>query len=314
MAVASDLPPVVALVGPTGAGKSAIALEAAERCAAEIVAVDAFTVYRGMDVGTAKPSPEQRSRVPHHGLDLLEPEQECSVDWFQRVARAAVADVRGRGKVALLVGGSGLYFRAVVDPLEFPPTDPAVRARISARYRGDALRAHADLAAVDPDAAARMDPQNLRRAVRALEVVELTGRRFSDWRRAWDAFGSVYEGLRVVGVELERARLARRIAQRVDRMLAEGLVDECRRLHRRALSPTARQAIGYAEVFEHLRGRCSLADALERTTTRSRRYAARQQRWFAADPRVTWTVPEDACDAVVRAAGDPVASTGERGR
>jgi tRNA dimethylallyltransferase len=293
---------VLALVGPTASGKSAIALEAAARLGAEIVAVDAFTVYRGMDVGTAKPDPAERARVPHHGIDLLDPAQECSVEWFQRVARAAIDDVLARGRTPLLVGGSGLYFRATVDPLEFPPTDRRVRAQVAARYRGDARGAHADLAALDPEAAGRIDVDNLRRSVRALEVIELTGRRFSDWRRAWHAYTSIYPGLAVVGLDLDRAALAARIAARVDAMLAGGLVDECRRLAARPLSSTARQAIGYAEVFAHLAGGCTLAEARERIVQRTRRYAARQQRWFATDPRVAWMASDEAVAALLRAA------------
>lgn len=292
---------ILALVGPTAAGKSTVALQAAERLGAEIVAVDAFTVYRGMDVGTAKPSRHERARVPHHLIDVLDPEQECTVEWFQRAARAAIADVVGRGRVPLLVGGSGLYFRAVVDPLEFPPTDPAVRAETAARFADDPRAAHAALAAVDPAAAARIDPDNLRRSVRALEVYHLTGRPFSQWRQAWDDHTSIFPGLRVVGLDVSREDLTRRIAARVDAMLGgggAGLVDECRRLAARALSVTARQAIGYAEVLDHLAGRCTLEEAAERIRTRTRRYAVRQIRWFARDPRVRWVAPSTACEVL----------------
>lgn len=292
--------PVLALVGPTAAGKSAVALEAAERLGAEIVAVDAFTVYRGMDVGTAKPSAHARARVPHHGIDLLDPGEECHVAWFQQAARTAIDDVRHRGRLPLLVGGSGLYFRAVVDPLDFPPTDPALRARIADAYAGDPRRAHADLLARDPDAAARIDPANVRRCVRALEVVELTGRPFSDWRRAWDAQASIYDELRVIGVHADRTALAGRIERRVEAMLAGGLVEECRRLTRRVLSATARQAIGYAEVLDHLAGHGTLEETAERIATRTRRYAARQQRWFRRDPRVRWEARGTARDALLR--------------
>ena len=285
--------PVLAIVGPTGVGKSAVALDVAERLGAEIVAVDAFTVYRGRDVGTAKPTLEDRARVPHHLMDVLDPAEECTVQWFQRAARGAIAEVLQRDKVPLLVGGSGLYFRAVVDPLEFPPTDPRVRREVEATFGGDASAAHAALAAADPQAAARIDPGNLRRSVRALEVLALTGRRFSDWRRAWDTYESVYPGLHVAGLTLPRPELNERIAARVQRMLAQGLVEECHALGAHSLSCTARKAIGYAEVLDHLANRCSLGEAAERTTIRTHRYAARQQRWFTADPRVRWTSPTD---------------------
>lgn len=290
---------MLALVGPTAAGKSTLALAVAEaRGDVEIVAVDAFTVYRGMDVGTATPSPAERARVPHHLVDVLEPEQPCTVAWFQAAARHAIADVAGRSRVPLLVGGSGLYFRAVVDDLEFPPTDPAVRQRVAARVGGDAARAHAELRVRDPAAAAAMDPGNLRRAVRALEVIELTGRPFSSFRTAWDVFTSRFPRLVVVGVDRTRAELAARIDARVDAMIAGGLVEECEALRGRALSETARQAIGYAEVLDALAGRTTLTTAAERTKARTRRFAARQARWFRADPRVGWWGPSEVVEVL----------------
>jgi len=291
--VADAAPAVLALVGPTASGKSALALQVAARIGAEIVAVDAFTVYRGMDVGTAKPTVADRAAVPHHMVDVLDPDADASVAWFQGAARAAVADVLARGRRALLVGGSGLYFRAVVDDLEFPPTDAGLRAALAARWCDDPAGAHALLAARDPAAAALVDPGNLRRTVRALEVIELTARPFSDWRRAWDRYESRYPGLIVVGVAMARDQLAVRIPARAEAMLAGGLVEECAALAARPLSATASQAIGYAEVFDHLAGRCTLAQAVERTVTRTRRYATRQARWFAADPRVGWFPPTD---------------------
>jgi len=294
---------VIAVVGPTGSGKSALALEAAERLGAEIVAVDAFTVYRGMDVGTAKPSAAERARVPHHLVDVLEPEQDCTVQWFQERARAAVADVLGRGRPVLLVGGSGLYFRSVVDPLEFPPTDPVVRGRVEERFGGDAAAAHAELEARDPEAAAHMDPGNLRRAVRALEVLELTGRRFSEWRQAWDRYdAAIYPGLEVLGVDLPRAELADRIERRTRRMLEAGWDAEAERLRRRTLSATARQALGYAELFAHLDGDCTIDEAAERIAARTRRYAASQGRWFRADPRVRWLPQTALAEEIIRCA------------
>lgn len=291
-------PLVVALVGATGSGKSAVAMQVAPDLGAEIVAVDAFTVYRGMDIGTAKPSPDDRRRVAHHMVDVLDPSQLSSVEWFQSAARAAIDDVLARGRTPLLVGGSGLYFRTVVDALEFPPTDPMVRTAIQARYDGDPLQAHRDLEAADPDAAARMDPANLRRAVRALEVIEMTGRLFSDYRRAWDRWDSIYPGLRVAGIAVDRATLADALGARVDAMLQAGWLEECRRLARRDLSTTARQAIGYAELLDHLDGRAALDDAVERIKVRTRQYAARQDRWFRADPRVEWTPADQAPDLV----------------
>lgn len=298
-------PGVLAIVGPTGTGKSAAALALAERLDAEIVAADAFTVYRGMDIGTAKPAKAERARVPHHMIDVLAATQECTVQWFQQAARAAITDVLARAKTPLLVGGSGLYFRAVIDPLEFPPTDPAVRTEIEARYRDDPAAAHAALTQQDPATAARIDPGNLRRSVRALEVIALTGRAFSDWRRAWETHETIYSDLGVVGLSLPCDELACRLDARVEGMVARGLVDECRTLAARGLSSTARQAIGYAEILDHLAGRCGLDEAVGRVKARTRQYAARQRRWFAADPRVRWVHMTD------RAGGSPHAGRHE---
>ncbi|HVM18566.1 MAG TPA: tRNA (adenosine(37)-N6)-dimethylallyltransferase MiaA [Egibacteraceae bacterium] len=292
----ADHPLVPALVGPTGSGKSAVAMAVAEALGLEIVAVDAFTVYRGMDIGTAKPMPEDRRRVRHHMVDVLSPTEVCSVEWFQHAARSAIDDVLARGATPLLVGGSGLYYRAVVDPLEFPPTDADVRRRLEHRYRDDAAGAHATLAAADPDAAARIDPANVRRTVRALEVIELTGRPFSDWRRAWDRWSPIYPGLRVVGIDCDRTALGDRIHARVDAMLDAGWLEEVRTLSRLALSTTAAQAIGYAELLDHLAGRLPLDDAVARITARTRQFAARQQRWFRQDPRVEWVDADHAPD------------------
>ena len=288
--MASD-PTVTAIVGPTASGKSAIATAVASGLDAEIVAVDAFTIYRGMDIGTATPDCTNGPR--HHMVNVLDPAVECTAQWFQAWARAAIDDVVARGRHPLLVGGSGLYFRAVVDPLEFPPTDAGVRADLEHRYP-DAASAHAAVAAVDPPTAATLDPANRRRAIRALEVHTLTGRSFTSFRRAWDRYESCYPGLRVIGIDVERPVLAARIAQRVDAMLDAGWLDEAARLRDRRLSRTARAAIGYAELWEHLAGRCTLDDARERIVVRTRRYAIRQLRWFARDPRVRWLSPADA--------------------
>ncbi len=270
----------------------------AAQCNAEIVAVDAFTVYRDMDIGTAKPSAEDRAAVRHHLVDVLRPEDVCTVEWFQAAARAAIDQVLARGRTPLLVGGSGLYFRAVVDPLEFPPTDADVRARLERRYAEAPAQAHADLQRADPAAAARMDAGNTRRAVRALEVYELTGRPFSEWRRVWDHWDPIYPGLQVIGLRSDPPTRAAWLDARVDAMLAAGWLQECRALAERALSATARQAIGYGELLDHLDGRCSYDAAVDHIKTRTRRYATRQERWFRADPRVQWALADDAPDLV----------------
>lgn len=290
----ADAPAVPAIVGATGSGKSALAMAVAADLDAEIVAVDAFTVYRGLDIGTAKPSPQDRAAVPHHLIDVVEPEQSCSAEWFQSAARAAVDDVLARGRTPLLVGGSGLYFRSVVDPLEFPPTDSDVRASLEDRFADAPQAAHAELLRVDPQAADRVEPTNFRRTIRALEVFELTRRPFSDWRRAWEQWESIFPRLRVVGLAGDRSSRAARLDARVDEMLDAGWLDECRSLAGRELSVTARQAIGYAELLDHLERRLSLTEAVTLTKTRTRRYAARQERWFRADPRVQWATADDA--------------------
>lgn len=285
---------VLAIVGPTAAGKSAAAMELAERRGGvEIVAVDAFTVYRGMDIGTAKPSEEDRARVPHHCIDLLDPTEEVSVKWFREQARAAIDAILQRGGMPVLVGGSGLYFRAVVDDLSFPPTDSEVRARIRDRWRDDPPAGHAHLAELDPPAAAKIEPENLRRIVRALEVIELTGQRFSSYDDAWDDYTSVYPDLEVAYIEPPTAALRERIRARTEAMVAAGLLEEAAALPREELSRTARQGIGYAEAFAVLDGDLDRDDLVNEVEGRTWRYARRQRSWFRKDPRCTPTTPAD---------------------
>ncbi|HVD14224.1 MAG TPA: tRNA (adenosine(37)-N6)-dimethylallyltransferase MiaA [Actinomycetota bacterium] len=281
--------PVLALVGPTAAGKTALALELAPRLGAEIISADAMLVYRGMDIGTAKPTPAERARVPHHLVDVVDPAEEFSVARFQPMARAAIDDVLARDRVPLLVGGSGLYFHAVVDEFTFPPTDPAVRRRLEADAAEAGLPAlYERLADRDPVAAARIQPANLRRIVRALEVIELTGQRFSSFRVAMDAPLSRYR-LAVIGLDPGPERLRARVAERVTAMAGAGLVDEVRRLGAGPLSRTARQALGYKELLDALECGGSVADALAEVVTRTRAYARRQLAWFRRDGRIRWS-------------------------
>jgi tRNA dimethylallyltransferase len=298
---------VLAVVGPTASGKSALALEVARRRIAtgrptEIVAVDAFTVYRGMSIGTAKPSRADRDEVTHHLVDVLDPWQDITVAAFQRWAREAIADVQARGATPLLVGGSGLYWRAVVDDLRFPPTDPAVRTRIEARWASDPAGAHAHLAMLDPDAAARIETPNLRRIVRALEVIDVTGERFSSFADAWDRFDSVVGDLEVVYLEPDPATLRERIRARVEAMLAAGLLEEAAALRTLPQPPsrTARQAIGYAEAFAVLDGEAKAAGLVDAITIRTARYARRQRSWFRADPRCLPIDPDRAFEPLLR--------------
>ena len=281
--------PVLALVGPTASGKTALALELAPRLGAEVVSADAMLVYRGMDIGTAKPTPEERALVPHHLVDLVDPGEDFSVARFQPLARAAINQVLGRGRLPLLVGGSGLYFHAVVDQFVFPPTDAALRARLESEAAAGALPAmYQRLAGIDPAAAARIQPGNLRRVVRALEVIELTGRPFSSFRRAMDAPVSRYR-LAVLGLDPGRETLRTRVAERVAAMAEAGLVEEVRRLATRPLSRTARQALGYKELLDALEQGTPLQQALDAVVRRTRAYARRQLAWFRRDPRVRWS-------------------------
>jgi tRNA dimethylallyltransferase len=284
-----DPEPLLALVGPTASGKTDAAEELARRLDAEIVSVDSMTVYRGMDVGTAKPTAEQRAGVPHHLVDVADPDEEFSVARYQQLARDAVARIRSRDRRAFLVGGTGLYFRAVVDDLEFPPTDPGVRGSIQAQADDLGPEAMYDLLSTsDPVAASRIEPANVRRTVRALEVAAVTGRPFSSFASAWERFPP--ERVRAAGIEVPVELLHERIEQRVRDQLAHGLLDEVRTLLDEGKGPalTARQAIGYAEAIDHLAGRISLDEAAERTAKRTRALARRQLSWFRRDPRIRW--------------------------
>ncbi len=298
----TELPVVPrALVGPTATGKTKAGVGLARRLGAEIVVVDSMTVYRGMDIGTAKPSPEERAMVTHHLLDVAEPLEPFSVARFQGLARRAASEIFARGRATLLIGGSGLYFRAVVDGLEIPATDPRLRSLLEAEVRvlGPGPL-HARLADVDPRAAQKIDPSNARRTVRALEVAALTGRPFSSFAQDWDRYP---EGrVRAAGVTLSASALRQRIEARAQRMLDEGLVEEVRGLLNRGLGAqvTASQAIGYLEVTEHLAGRLTVAEVVERMVRRTRDLARRQLAWFRRDPRIRWfeAGPEGATSVV----------------
>jgi tRNA dimethylallyltransferase len=272
------------LTGPTGSGKSQLALEVAERLGAEIVAMDSMTLYRGMDVGTAKPGPEERRRVPHHLLDVLDPWESASVAWWLGQAAACCRDVEARGRRVLFVGGTPLYLKALLFGLfDGPPADEALRQRLTAEAEQLGRPAlHARLAGIDPTTAGRLHPNDVRRVVRALEVWELTGRPISAWQQQWSGTGDERAANRVLWLDLPRDELYARINARVEQMIAAGLVDEVRALRRlpRPLSREAAQALGYKELFDHLDGRAMLAEAVERIQTRSRNLAKRQLTWF----------------------------------
>jgi len=286
-------PPVVAVVGPTAAGKSDLSLDLALRLGGEVVNTDAMQVYRGMDVGTAKLPPEERRGVPHHLLDLLDVTEPATVAQFQALARAVVDDCRHRGVVPVLVGGSALYTRAVVDRFEFPGTDEDVRGRLEDELtRVGPQVLHERLREVDPAAAAKVLPSNSRRVVRALEVVELTGRPFTASLPEQRYF---HDRTVQVGVRIPRPVLDERIERRVRRMWDDGLVEEVRRLAARGLREgrTASRALGYQQVLAFLAGECTEQQAFEATVVRTRQFARRQDAWFRKDPRITWVEWDD---------------------
>jgi tRNA dimethylallyltransferase len=284
----------LAIVGPTASGKSAVALAVATALDdVEIVSLDSMQVYRGMDIGTAKPSPAERTAVRHHLVDGADLSDEWSVQATQTAARAAVADIEGRGRRALLVGGTGLYVRAVVDGLRVPPRDADVRAALERETATAAglAGAYRRLETADPLAASRIEPGNRRRIVRAHEVLETTGRPFSSFGPGLTEYGPPAFDVGLVGVWLPRAELGRRIADRFCAMRAAGLEAEVRALaaRSRGLSRTAAQAIGYKEMLSHLAGEiASPADAFELAVRRTRQFARRQRVWFRRDPRIRW--------------------------
>ncbi len=283
----------LALVGPTAAGKSALALAIARcRTDVEIVSLDSMQVYRGMNIGTAKPTSAEQAEVPHHLVDVADPHEDWSVTRTQELARAAIADIEARGRRALLVGGTGLYVQAVVDAFTVPGNDDDIRDRLVIETGTDEglAAAYTRLVDLDAPAAHRIEPGNRRRIVRALEVIESTGRPFSSFGPGLDAYAAPAIDVRLVGCWLPREELARRIDLRFTQMLAAGLLDEVAALttHPGGLSRTAAQAIGYKELLAHLQGECTPDDARALAVSRTRQFARRQRVWFRRDPRVVW--------------------------
>lgn len=291
--------PVVAVVGPTATGKSDLGVDLARRLGGEVVNADASQLYRGMDIGTAKLTPSERRGVPHHQLDVLDVTDEASVATYQRHARADVAASQRRGSVPILVGGSGLYVRAALDRLEIPPTDAAVRGRLEDRLAEEgAAVLHAELGERDPVAAERILATNGRRVVRALEVIELTGRPFS----ATMPTREFVQDTVVLGLRATREELDERVAQRVRGMWERGLLTEVRRLESCGLRDgrTASRAIGYAQALAEIDGALSPAQAQEQTAQATSRLIRRQESWFRPDPRIHW-LPAGAPDLLERA-------------
>jgi tRNA dimethylallyltransferase len=281
------LRPVIAIVGPTAAGKSELSLTLARMLGGEVVNGDSMQLYHGMDIGTAKLTRDERAGVPHHLLDIWPVTKDASVAEYQLLARDAIASIRGRDRTPILVGGSGLYIRAAIDNLKFPGTDAGLRAQLKAeldRVGSGAL--HARLAGLDPAAAAAILPGNGRRIVRALEVIELSGRPFSATLPDYAYVSPTVQ----IGVEVPRPELDKRIADRVARMWQRGLVPEVRALDQAGLREgrTASRALGYAQVLEFLAGACTEAEAAAQTILATRRFVRRQESWFRRDPRVIW--------------------------
>ena len=281
------MPAVVAVVGPTATGKSALGVELALALGGEIINADSMQLYRGMDIGTAKLTVAERRGVPHHLLDILPVTHPASVAEYQQLASAAVDDVAARGLVPIVVGGSGLYLRALLDRIEFPGTDPVVRAELVSELEHIGPAAlHERLCSADPAAAAAILPTNGRRIVRALEVIAITGRPFSAGLPTYESDGDVVQ----VGLDCDDAELDARVDARVQRMFDDGLVDEVRRLVDAGLRDgrTAPQALGYQQVLAMLEGRCTEDEAREETARATRRFVRRQRSWFRRDPRIHW--------------------------
>ncbi|KGN42107.1 tRNA (adenosine(37)-N6)-dimethylallyltransferase MiaA [Knoellia aerolata] len=286
----ADGPLVIAVVGPTASGKSELALRLAEAVGGEVVGADAMQLYRGMDIGTAKLPLAQRRGVPHHQIDVLDVTDEATIAAYQVAARRSVADVRGRGLHPVVAGGSGLYVRAALDHLEIPPTDPEVRARLEAEAEAQGpAPLFALLTERDPVAAGRIGPHNVRRVIRALEVVEITGRPFS----ATMPERRHLLPTAVLGLRPPRELLDLRIDSRVEQMWREGLVDEVRSLvpHGIRRGRTASRALGYAQALAQLDGTMTRDRAIAETAQATRRYARRQESWFRPDPRIHWVDP-----------------------
>ncbi|HEY65688.1 MAG TPA: tRNA (adenosine(37)-N6)-dimethylallyltransferase MiaA [Caldilineae bacterium] len=286
----SARPPLIAIVGPTAVGKTALSLDLAEAIDGEIVSADSRQIYRYMDIGTAKPTPAERARVPHHLLDVVDPDQTLTLAQYQRMAYAAIEEIHRRGRVPLLVGGTGLYVRAVLEGLRIPevPPQPELRAQLQAEAAEKGAQAlHDRLAALDPVAAARIDPRNVRRVIRALEVCLVTGRPISELQQASPP---PYRILRV-GLTRPRAELYARIDARVDAMIEAGLVGEVRSLLARGYGPDlpAMSGLGYRQICRYLAGEVTLEEAVREIKRKTRRFVHQQQTWFRPDdPRIRW--------------------------
>lgn len=280
---------VIVICGATATGKSDIAIEIAREIDAEVINADSMQLYKGMDIGTAKLSVEERKGIPHHLLDVLDVSQDSTVAWYQEMARAAIAEIHSRGKAALIVGGTGLYIKAVLDDLNFPDTDPAVRAKLEAEAEEfGSASLFSRLEELDPAAALAIDRANTRRIIRALEVIEITGQPFTANLPREDS--SRYPDALQFGLVMDREHLRERIDLRVDRMWNAGFVDEVDHLIAKGIRDgvTAQRALGYAQIISMRDGTITEDEAKEETKRASRQYARRQETWFSRDARIQW--------------------------
>ena len=283
---------VIVICGATATGKSEIAIEVAQSIGAEIINADSMQLYKGMDIGTAKLSQDEREGVPHHLLDILSVKEDSTVAWYQDLARKTISEIHGRNKHAVIVGGTGLYIKAILDDLNFPDTDPAIRARLESEaleFGTDSLFAR--LQVEDPAAALAIDRANTRRVIRALEVIEITGKPFTANLPREDS--SQYPDAMQFGLVMEREHLRERIDQRVDRMWEKGFVAEVDKLLADGIleGSTAQRAIGYSSLIASRAGTVSELEAKEETKRATRQYARRQETWFSRDARITWVAP-----------------------
>lgn len=283
---------LIVICGATATGKSDLAVALAQNIDAEIINADSMQLYRGMDIGTAKITNEERQGIPHHLLDLLDVTEDANVAWYQEKARAAIADIHSRGKHAIIVGGTGLYIKAILDELNFPDTDPVVRAELELEFAtGGIAPLFERLEKLDPAAALAIDKANSRRVIRALEVIKITGKPFTANLPREES--SRYPNAKQFGLVMDRDTLSERISNRVDRMWEQGLVQEAEKLIAAGImnGTTAQRALGYSQVIAQIEGKVSQGEAQEETKRATRQYARRQETWFSRDERISWISP-----------------------
>jgi tRNA dimethylallyltransferase len=283
---------LIVICGATATGKSDLAVELAQKIDAEIINADSMQLYKGMDIGTAKITMDERKGVPHHLMDLLEVTEDANVAWYQEKARAAITDIQTRGKNAIVVGGTGLYIKAILDELNFPDTDPVVRAELELEFATKGIAPLFErLEKLDPAAALAIDKANSRRVIRALEVIKITGKPFTANLPREES--SRYPNAKQFGLVMDRDALSERISARVDQMWEKGLVQEAEKLVTAGIlkGTTAQRALGYAQVIAQIEGRVTEEEAREETKRATRQYARRQETWFSRDERITWISP-----------------------